>query len=72
MVDKFIEPITNEEFYVWVAPDGSMQLSLLATEHTTCLAITKLFHENGIGQSAHEMREKGFTIEKVNVTIQKL
>lgn len=66
---KFIEPIINEEFYVWVAPDGTMQLTLMATDLPTCLAIAKLWHKAGLGKSPHEMRMNGFTIEKVRVTI---
>lgn len=69
MDKKFIEPIVNEEFFVWVAPDGSMQLSLIAPDYATCMAIAKLSHKYGMSQSVFEMRRKGFTIEKVKVNI---
>ncbi|KKN74629.1 hypothetical protein LCGC14_0388310 [marine sediment metagenome] len=64
-----IEQIVNEDFYVWVAPDGNMQLTLLAPDETTCEAVAKLFHKSGIGQSPHQMRLKGYDIKKVKVTI---
>lgn len=66
----FIEPIVNEEFYVWVASDGSMQLATMSPDEATCIAIAKLYHTYGFGQSPFEMRRKGFSIQKVKVNIQ--
>lgn len=66
---KFIEPIINEEFHVWVAPDGTIQLTLLAPDLPTCMAVAKLWHKKGLGKSPHEMKMSGFTIQKVRVTI---
>lgn len=60
------EPIYNEIFYVWCAPDGSMQLSLIGPDLATCLAVPKVL--NG-AQSVKELKAKGFYIQKVNVSI---
>jgi len=64
-----IEEIIDEEFYVWVAPDGNMQLSLLAPDYIMCEAIAKVFHKGGMGQSPHQMKLQGYTIQKVKITI---
>lgn len=66
---KFIEPIINEEFYVLCAPDGSMQVSSLAPDLPTCMGFVKLLHKSGMGQSWHELKMKGFTYEKVKLTV---
>ena len=68
MSEQF-EPIIEEDFFVWVAPDGNMQLSLLAPDIPMCLAVARLFHTKGLAQSPHEMKLKGFRMEKVKVTI---
>jgi hypothetical protein len=66
---NFIEPIIDEQFYVWVAPDGTMQLTLLAEDEPTCMAVAKLLHKSGFSKSPHEMRLRGFTIQPVKLTI---
>lgn len=60
------EAIYKQTFYVWCAPDGSMQLSLIGPDLPTCLAIPKVF--SGV-KSIKEMKSKGFYIQKVEVTI---
>lgn len=60
------EPIYKETFYVWCAPDGAMQLSLIGTDLASCLAIPKVL--NGV-QSVKELKAKGFYIQKVLVSI---
>ncbi len=69
---KFIEPITAEEFYVWVAPDGTIQPQTLAPDFVMVIAMTKMLHKKGVAQSMFEMERKGFTIERVKVTIEPL
>jgi len=64
-----IEEIVEEEFYVWIAPDGAVQFATLAEDEPACWAIAKLLAKQGIGHSPHAMRQKGFSIEKVEVTI---
>ncbi len=64
-----LQPILNEEFYVWVAPDGNMQLTLLAPDPVTCAAMAKLLSKTGFTKSPHEMKLNGFTMQKVKVTI---
>ena len=66
---KFIEPIINEEFYCLAAPDGSLQLSSLAPDLPMCMGFVKLLHKSGMGMSWHELKLKGFTYEKVKVTV---
>lgn len=66
---NFIEPIVDEKFCVWVAPDGTPQLSTLAADAVMCVAFTNLLHSQGIGLSPHEMKLKGFSMERVRLTI---
>jgi len=62
-------PIIDEEFYVWVAPDGEMQLALLAPDLPSCTAIAKLWYTSGLGKSPHQMKLDGFTIQKVKISV---
>ena len=64
-----IEPIIEETFYCLVAPDGNLQLLSLAPELSISMAVIKLLHKSGMGMSWHEMKTKGFTYEKVKVTV---
>ena len=66
---KFIEPIIEEEFYCLTAPDGSLQVSSLAPDLPMCMGFVKLLHKSGIGMSWHELKRKGFTYEKVKLTV---
>lgn len=66
---KVIEPIIEEEFYCLTASDGSLQLGSLSPDLPTCMGFVKLLHKSGMGQSWHELKMKGFTYEKVKVTI---
>ena len=68
-MSKFIEPIIEESFYCLVAPDGSLQLSTLSPDLPMCMAFVKLLYQSGVGRSPHEFKIKGFTYEKVNVTV---
>lgn len=58
--------IYKETFYVWCAPDGAMQLTLIGPDLPSCLAIPKVL--KGV-QSIKEMKSKGFYIQKIEVTI---
>lgn len=62
--------INNEELYVWIAPDGEIQFASLAPDPIIVEAFSKLLHKKGIGLSPHQMKLKGFTIEKVKVNIE--
>jgi hypothetical protein len=64
-----IQPINNQEFYALVAPDGNIQPSTLAEDEATCMGFLKLMHKAGMGMSWHELKIKGFTCQKVRVTI---
>jgi hypothetical protein len=58
--------IYKETWYVWCAPDGTMQLSLIGPDLPSCLAIPKVL--KGV-QSIKEMKKQGFYIQKIEVTI---
>ena len=64
--------IENEEFYVWVAPDGTAQLATLSSDEASCIAIARVYHMHGFGRSPHEMRIKGFKIVKVLLTLKQV
>ena len=66
---KFIEPIIEEEFYCLTAADGSLQISSLAPDLPMCMGFVKLLHKSGMGMSWHELKMKGFTYEKVMLTV---
>lgn len=68
MSKKFIEPIVDELFYAWVAPDGTIQFALMSTDIISCIAIANVFAKYGIGKSPDEMKKEGYTIEKIKVT----
>lgn len=72
IMKKNIDPIIEEEFYCLVAPDGSLQVSSLTPDYPMCLAFTKLLNESGMGMSLNELRKKGFTFQKVIVTIREI
>lgn len=62
--------LVNEEMYVLVAPDGNPQVGTLAPDLATCVAVVKMQHKAGLGQSYHElMVVKGFKILPVKVTL---
>lgn len=65
-----IEPIINEEFYALVAPDGSVQTTTLAPDEAMCMAVVKMLHKAGMGQSWHQLKLAGFTYQKVILTIE--
>ena len=66
---KKIIAMNNEEFYMLIAPDGEVQPAVMGETIPDCLGFIKLMHHSRIGQSWHELKMKGFTIEKVKVTI---
>lgn len=64
-----IDELKNEEMYVLVAPDGGIQLTTLAPDFATCVAMCQLLASRGIGQPVDKMFEQGFEIMPVKVTI---
>ena len=66
---KVIDQIIEEEFYCLTATDGSIQVSSLAPDLPMCMAMVKLMHSAGIGESLHKLKIDGFTFEKVILTI---
>lgn len=68
-MEKDIQPIIEEEFYAMIAPDGHIQTATIGSSEAECMAIVKLFHKCGVGMSWHELKMKGFTYQKVKVTI---
>lgn len=64
-----IEPIIEEDFYCLVAPDGNLQVSTLAPDLIWCMGAVKMLHKSGFGMSWHELKMKGFTYQKVKLTI---
>ncbi len=64
-----IEELKDDEMYVLCAPDGSIQLTTLAPDFPTCLAMIKLLHKSGLSKSPHEMMISGYTVMPVKVTI---
>jgi hypothetical protein len=63
--------IKEEEFYALVAPDGNVQVSSLAPDIIMCMAFCKMLYKAGMSKSPHEMKTKGFTYQKVKLTITK-
>ena len=66
---KHIDPIIKKEFYCLIAPDGTPQLSSICCEIVDSYAYMTMLSEAGIGMSLDALRKKGFTFEKVIVTI---
>ena len=64
-----ITPIVQEEFFVWVAPDGSIELPLIAPVYSDCLAMPNRFSDK-VYPSAMDLRLNGYSIKKVKVTIE--
>lgn len=62
-------PIANEDFYCLVATDGTPQLTTLASDLAMSVAFTKLMHKAGMGESFHQLKMKGFTYQKVTLTL---
>ena len=68
-----LEEVKDEEMYVLVAPDGSWQGMTLAPDFATCLAMVKMLHSKGLGQSYHELcKVKGFQILPVIVSMKQM
>lgn len=70
MAKQFIEPMTKEPFVCWIAPDGSIQMNLIAPALPELLGMTKVLHRAGVGQSASELRRKGFFIANCEFTLE--
>lgn len=65
-----IDELKNEEMYALFAPDGSWQAMTLAPDFAHCVAIIKLLHSKGLGESFHELcKLNGFKILPVKVSI---
>jgi hypothetical protein len=64
-----VDELKNEEMYVLVAPDGSIQLTTLAPDYAMCIGMAQLLAKSGIGQPVGEMFEQGFEVMPVKVTI---
>jgi len=65
-----IEELKNEEMYCLFTPDGSAQLTTLAPDFPMCVAMIRMLHKAGMGESFHELlKVKGFMIMPVKVTI---
>lgn len=64
-----IDELINEEMYCLCAPDGSLQVSTLALDFPTCVAMCRLMEKAGFGQNLSAMFSKGFEIMPVKVTI---
>lgn len=69
MKEVKLDELKNEEMYCLVAPDGSAQISTLASEFAMCLGMAELMASKGLGQPVAEMFSKGFTVLPVMVTI---
>lgn len=67
---KLVEPILNEVFFTWIAPDGGIQIGMTAPDAATCVAYAKLLSTKKLSQSPYELRMKGFFMQKVKVTIE--
>lgn len=68
---KFVEPI-NDEMYGWVAPDGTVQMLLIAPDVAMLLGITKIASKSKLTESAKQMSSKGFTIHRLKVNIENI
>jgi len=64
-----MKAIIDKEFYVWIAPDGEIQLGFIAEDEASCHLLAKLFSRSGLGKSPHRMKQEGFTIQKVKLSI---
>lgn len=64
-----VTPIINEKFYTWVAPDGNVQLALMAEDISMCVALIKLFSKSGMSKTQADMEKEGFEIKPIRLTI---
>lgn len=64
-----LEPISNEEMYVLVAPDGTPQITTMAPDFEMCWAMCNVISKAGISQPLEKMLDKGFKILPVRVSI---
>jgi hypothetical protein len=65
-----LEELQNEQMYCLVAPDGSAQLTTLSPDFHTCVAMIKLLHSKGLGQSFHSLCNiNGYEVLPVKVTM---
>ena len=64
-----VDELKNEEMYVLVAPDGSIQLTTLAPDYAMCIAMGELLASKGISQSVASMFEQGYEVMPVKVSI---
>lgn len=64
-----LDEMHEEEFCVLVAPDGTPQVSTMAQDFPTCLAITKLLAMSGYGKHPEILLQEGFVILPIKVTI---
>lgn len=62
-------PLIEAQLWVWVAPDGNIQMMTFGEDIPMCLAITKMLHKAGLSKSTAQMKLDGFTLEKMSVTI---
>lgn len=63
------EELQNEEMYVMVAPDGSIQVTTLAPDFAMCTAMVHMLHKSGMSKSLQSMLQNGFKVMPVKVTI---
>ncbi len=68
-MENKIKPIIEEELYCLVAADGTPQPSSLGEDLIQSMAFMYMLKEAGMGMSLDELKRKGFTFEKVIVTI---
>lgn len=64
-----IEELKDEEMYVLCAPDGSIQLTTMAPDFQSCIAMCELLGRSNISQPLTKMFEQGFCIMPVKITV---
>ena len=67
-----LEELKDEEMYVLVAPDGTAQLSTMASEYAMCLGFCELMAQKKICESPAVLFKKGFEILRVKVNMSQM
>jgi hypothetical protein len=67
-----LEELKDEEMYVFVAPDGSPQLSTLAPDYAMCVAFCELLASKKISESPRKLFREGFEVLRVKVNMSQL
>lgn len=63
------EPINNEDYFAWIAPDGTVQVATIGPDKETCLAFSKMLSNKGLSKSPATMMREGYRIDRIHLTV---